>query len=71
VTALPEAVGDAAIVVDPDDITGWTDALDRVLHDPAVSADLRARGYRRAAAFTAPATAAALRLAYTKAGEHR
>jgi glycosyltransferase involved in cell wall biosynthesis len=37
----------------------------------AVSADLRERGYRRAAAFTADATAAALRLAYTKAGEHR
>jgi glycosyltransferase involved in cell wall biosynthesis len=71
VTALPEAVGDAGVLVDPDDITAWTDALRQVLDDPAVSADLRTRGYRRAAAFTAETTAAALRLAYTKAGEHR
>ena len=71
VTALPEAVGDAGVLLDPDDIAGWTDALRQVLHDPAVSADLRARGYRRAAAFTAESTAAALHLAYTKAGEHR
>jgi alpha-1,3-rhamnosyl/mannosyltransferase len=71
VTALPEAVGDAGILVDPDDVTAWTDALRRVLGDATVSADLRARGYRRAAVFTAEATAAALRLAYTKAGEHR
>jgi glycosyltransferase involved in cell wall biosynthesis len=71
VTALPEAVEDAGILLDPDDIDGWTDALRHVLRDPAVSADLRARGYRRAAAFSAESTAAALRLAYTKAGEHR
>jgi glycosyltransferase involved in cell wall biosynthesis len=71
VTALPEAVGDAGELVDPDDITAWTDALRQVLDDPEVSADLRARGYRRAAAFTAETTASALRLAYTKAGEHR
>jgi glycosyltransferase involved in cell wall biosynthesis len=71
VTALPEAVGDAGVLVDPDDITAWTAALRQVLDDPAVSADLRTRGYRRAAAFTADTTAAALRLAYTKAGEHR
>ena len=71
VTALPEAVGDAGILVDPDDITGWTEALLKVLDDSAVSADLRSRGYRRAAAFTAENTAAALHLAYTKAGEHR
>jgi glycosyltransferase involved in cell wall biosynthesis len=71
VTALPEAVGEAGILVDPDDVNAWTEALRRVLNDPAVSADLRARGYRRAAAFTAENTAAALHLAYTKAGEHR
>ena len=71
VTALPEAVGDAGVLVDPDDITAWTAALRQVLDDPVVSADLRTRGYRRAAAFTTESTAAALRLAYTKAGEHR
>ena len=71
VTALPQAVGDAGVLVDPDDIIAWTNALRQVLDDPALSADLRSRGYRRAAAFTPESTAAALRLAYTKAGEHR
>jgi glycosyltransferase involved in cell wall biosynthesis len=70
-TALPEAVGDAGILVDPDDIAGWTEAIRRVLDDPEVSADLRARGYRHAAAYTAQKTAAALHTAYTKAGDDR
>ena len=71
VTALPEAVGDAGILVDPDDIAAWTHAVRQVMDDPTVCVDLRTRGYLRAAAFTAEATAAALRLAYTKAGENR
>jgi glycosyltransferase involved in cell wall biosynthesis len=70
-TALPEAVADAGILVDPDDVAGWTDAIRRVLDDPEVSADLRARGYRHAATYTAQNTAAALRTAYTKAGDDR
>ena len=46
---LPEVVGDAALLVDPDDVEGWTDALDRVLHDPGVATELRGRGVLRAA----------------------
>jgi glycosyltransferase involved in cell wall biosynthesis len=70
-TALPEAVGDAGILIDPDDIAEWTAAIRRVLEEPEVSADLRERGYRRAAAYTAQNTAAALHTAYTKAGDDR
>ena len=31
--SLPEVVGDAALLVDPADVEGWTAALDRALHD--------------------------------------
>jgi glycosyltransferase involved in cell wall biosynthesis len=47
--SLPEVVGDAALLVDPADVEGWTEALDRVLHDPGVATDLRRRGILRAA----------------------
>ena len=70
-TALPEAVGDAALLLDPDDVNAWTEAIQRVMDEPSLSADLRARGYRRAAAFTVDRTANALRQAYLKAGDHR
>lgn len=70
-TALPEAVGDAGLLVDPDDVNAWTEAIKRVMDEPSLSAELRARGYRRAAAFTVDRTANALREAYLKAGDHR
>lgn len=59
--ALAEAVGDAALVVGPDDPAAWADALARVLDDAAMRARLveagRARvrtlGWERTAALTA------------------
>jgi glycosyltransferase involved in cell wall biosynthesis len=50
--SLPEVVGDAALLVNPTDVDGWTDALDRVLHDPGLASDLRRRGILRAAEFS-------------------
>lgn len=50
--SLPEVAGDAALLVDPADVEGWTAALDRVLHDPGLATDLRRRGVLRAAEFT-------------------
>jgi glycosyltransferase involved in cell wall biosynthesis len=50
--SLPEVVGEAALLVDPADVSGWTAALDRVLHDPGVASDLRRKGIVRAAEFT-------------------
>jgi glycosyltransferase involved in cell wall biosynthesis len=55
--SLPEVVGDAALLVDPADIDGWTDALDRVLHDPGLASDLRRRGILRATEFSWAKTA--------------
>jgi glycosyltransferase involved in cell wall biosynthesis len=42
----------AALLVDPLDVDALTDALGRVLRDPALVADLRARGLAQAARFS-------------------
>ena len=49
---LPEVVGDAGLLLPPDNVAPWADALDRVLRDDALRADLRTRGLERARAFT-------------------
>jgi len=56
-SSLPEVVNDAGLLVAPDDVRGWVEALKRVLTDPALGADLRARGLARARRFTWEATA--------------
>ncbi|HET8844941.1 MAG TPA: glycosyltransferase family 1 protein [Ktedonobacteraceae bacterium] len=50
-TSLPEIVGDAALSIDPDDLSAMTEAMHRVLTDAQLSADLRARGLQRAHKF--------------------
>lgn len=64
--ALPEVVGDAAVVTAPD-AGSMARALGRVLGDPGLAGELRAAGPARAAAFTWERTArgwlASLRLA--------
>jgi len=52
VSSLPEVVGDAALLVDPYDTGSIADALERVLADPALRADLSARGLARAREFS-------------------
>lgn len=49
---LPEIAAEAAALVDPDDVGGWSDALDRLVSDGAARAQLAAAGLRRAASFT-------------------
>jgi glycosyltransferase involved in cell wall biosynthesis len=51
-TSLPEVVGDAGLLVRPDRPTEIADALERVLTNPTLQADLSARGLRRAAEFS-------------------
>ena len=52
VTSLPEVVGDAALLVDPTDDRALAGAMRAVLDDATLRADLRARGFARAAGFT-------------------
>jgi glycosyltransferase involved in cell wall biosynthesis len=51
-SALPEAAGGAALLVDPTDTAAIAAALARLIGEPELRADLRARGLRRAAGAT-------------------
>ncbi|MGZ8595794.1 MAG: glycosyltransferase family 4 protein [Actinomycetota bacterium] len=66
-SSLPEVVGDAAVLVDPEDVGEIADALARVLTDRRVAEDLRRRGRERAAGFTWETTARATLDAYRRA----
>lgn len=50
-SSVPEVVGDAGLLVDPLDVSAWTDALRRLLDDESLGAALRERGLKRAARF--------------------
>jgi glycosyltransferase involved in cell wall biosynthesis len=64
-SSIPEVVGGAGILLDPDEEPGWADAIERVLDDSALAGRLRDAGLARAAEFswerTAEATAAIYR----------
>jgi glycosyltransferase involved in cell wall biosynthesis len=47
-TSLPEVVGEAGLLLPPDNVAAWTEALGRVLSDADLRAELRARGLARA-----------------------
>jgi glycosyltransferase involved in cell wall biosynthesis len=51
-SSLPEVVGDAGLLLPPDDSGAWAHALSKLLSAPAVSARWRARGPERAARFS-------------------
>lgn len=57
VSALPEVVGDAALLVAPAEIAEWTVAMSRVLNDEELRAEMEAKGYRRAQCFSVEKTA--------------
>lgn len=51
-SSLPEVAGDAALMVPPDDLQGWSDTVTRVWDDDALRAQMRERGLAQAARFT-------------------
>ena len=55
--ALPEVVGEGALVIDPDNAIGWADALESAANDPETAQRLVAAGRRVAAGFTPERTA--------------
>ena len=67
VSSLPEVVGDAAMLIDPQCDDEITVALWRVLTDPALRAELRAKGLQRAAAFSWQRAAEQTMAVYRKA----
>ncbi len=58
--ALPEVCGDAAVLVDPDDLRGWLDAVTALVTSPERRRALASAGLGRAAAFTWQRAAGAL-----------
>ncbi len=52
IAAIPEVIGDAGILVDPRSESELHQALDRVVCDPALRAELRRRGLARAGRFS-------------------
>lgn len=52
VSSLPEVLGTAALMIDPYEPAEIADAMRRVLVDPALRADLRAKGLARAREFS-------------------
>jgi len=66
-TALPEVVGDAGVLVDPDDSAGWAHAIVELLEAPEHGARLAQAGLARAQQYSWPANAAALAELYRSA----
>jgi alpha-1,3-rhamnosyl/mannosyltransferase len=69
--ALPEVVGDAAVLFDPTDPDALAHALSRLATDDAWALDRGAAGLVRAQAFTWDGAARALGRAYEAAVAHR
>jgi glycosyltransferase involved in cell wall biosynthesis len=67
VTALPEQVGDAGLLFDPNDPASIGESMARLFSDDALCADLVQKGKRRLADFDWGRTAKAYRAVYRKA----
>jgi len=66
-TSLPEAVGDAGMLVSPLDPSAWAGALELLLNDPQARADFSGRGLERARNFSWENTARQTALSYYRA----
>ena len=51
-TSLPEVVGDAAVLVDPENVTSIADAILRVVNNESLRSEMSRRGIKRAQRFT-------------------
>lgn len=56
--SLPEIVGEGGVLLEPDDVPAWAQAIERILDDQTFRAELSARGEAQAATFRWQATAA-------------
>lgn len=65
-TSLPEVAGDAALLVPPNDINGWREAMYAVWQDPHLAESLKNKGAAWVKAFSWEDTTAALHKLYAK-----
>jgi glycosyltransferase involved in cell wall biosynthesis len=68
VSSLPEVTGDAAVLVDPYEVESIAEGMERVLTNPALSAELRTRGIARAREFSWERSVARTRELYQEVG---
>jgi glycosyltransferase involved in cell wall biosynthesis len=55
--SLPEVAGDAALLINPDDLDGLANAMERAMEDEPLRAQMRSRGLAQAAKFSWEKTA--------------
>lgn len=67
-TSLPEVIGPAGLVLDPQDSLLWTEAISRLLDSPEERARLSAAGIERSRTYSWSRTADALARAYHRFG---
>jgi glycosyltransferase involved in cell wall biosynthesis len=70
-TSVPEVVGDAGVIVDPEDTSAVVRAVSAVLDDGGLRRSLTARGTARARLFDGSAAAAQMVAVYAKAAASR
>jgi len=70
-TSLPELVGDAAVLFDPNDVDSIAGGLEKVWSDESLRAELVQRGRIRAAAYSWDRLARSCRALYRAAAGHR
>ncbi len=64
-TAIPEVSGDAAVLIDPNSVDQHVQAIEAVVGDARLRAEMRELGRKRAAPFTWAASAAQLHAVYS------
>jgi glycosyltransferase involved in cell wall biosynthesis len=65
--SIPEVLGDAGLLLPPDDTSAWVDAILRVMNDESLRAAMRAAGLVRSTTFTWAHTARLTLAAYRRA----
>jgi glycosyltransferase involved in cell wall biosynthesis len=68
--SIPEVLGDAGVLLDPDDVSGWAQAIAGMINDVDLRAKLRAAGLARATEFTWARTARLTLDAYRRVVEN-
>jgi glycosyltransferase involved in cell wall biosynthesis len=63
-SCFPEVVGDAGVLLPPDDVQGWADTMTTLLQDSRAREEMAARGQQRASRFTWERTVALTRATY-------
>lgn len=65
-TSIPEVVGDAGVLVDPEDVRGFSEAIKRMLSEPILAKDFSCRGLDRTTRFSWENTAKATASVYVR-----